>query len=121
MERKMSAEAVLDDLAQAYSNDLENLRRTHLKVLRIIREYHSATDRWPCAKEIEERYGSIAVYDILEEMLRFGWIEREESKDDGRRYKRYRPTKVGETLAILSQWLLERYREEAARRLLEED
>ena len=120
MERKMSAEAVLDDLAQVYSNDLENLRRTHLKVLRIMREYRSATDRWPCAKEIEERYGSIAVYDILEEMLRFGWVEREESKESGRRYMRYRPTKVGETLAILSQGLLERYREEAVRRLLEE-
>ena len=116
----MSAETVLDNLAQTYSEDLRNLKHTHIRVLRIIREYHLATGRWLRAKEIEERYGSIAVYDILEEMRRFGWVERVEIRENGRRHVIYPLTKVGETLAILSQELVERYRREAVRRLEEE-
>ena len=118
--KKMSTETVLDNLAQTYSEDLRNLKHTHIRVLRIIREYHLATGRWLRAKEIEERYGSIAVYDILEEMRRFGWVERVEIRENGRRHVIYPLTKVGETLAILSQELVERYRREAVRRLLEE-
>ena len=116
----MSAETIIDNLAQTYSVDLQRLKHTHLRVLKIIWEYHSATGRWLYAKEIEERYGSIAVYDILEEMRRFGWVERIEIKENGRRRVIYPLTKVGETLFILSQELLERYRREAVRRLLEE-
>ncbi|RLG02818.1 MAG: hypothetical protein DRN61_05805 [Thaumarchaeota archaeon] len=117
---KMSAETVLDDLAQTYSEDLQNLKRTHIRVLRIIREYHLDTNRWPRAREIENEYGSTAVYNTLEEMQRYRWVERVESGENGGRRVVYRLTKVGETLVILSRWLLERYRREAARRLLEE-
>ena len=116
----MSAETVLDNLARTYSEDLRNLKRTHIRVLRIIREYHLDTNRWPRAREIENVYGSIAVYHMLEEMRRYGWVERVESGENRGRRVVYRLTKVGETLVILSRWLLERYRIRAVRRLLEE-
>lgn len=86
----------------------------------MIRDYHSITGRWPRAREVENRYGSRAVYEILDDARRSGWVEKIEIKEDKERIVIYRLTKIGETLVALGQELLERNRKEAVRKLLEE-
>ena len=117
---KLSAERILDRLTEVFSEDLQKLKPSSLRALRVIREYRSATGRWPRAREVENRYGSRAVYEILDDARRSGWVERVEIKENGERGVVYRLTKIGEALVSLGQELLERNRMEAVRRLLEE-
>ena len=116
----MSSDRTLRRLVEVFSEDLNKLKPSSLRALRIIREYHSVTGTWPRARDIENRYGSRAVYEILDDARRSGWVEKIEIKENKERIVIYRLTKIGETLVALAQEMLERNRREAVRNLLEE-
>jgi DNA-binding MarR family transcriptional regulator len=116
----LSSDRTLRRLQQVFSEDLKKLKPSSLRALTMIRDYHSITGRWPRAREVENRYGSRAVYEILDDARRSGWVEKIEIKEDKERIVIYRLTKIGETLVALGQELLERNRKEAVRKLLEE-
>lgn len=115
----MSSDRIIRSLAEVFSEELEKLTPSRLEVLKIIDEYYSTKKRWPRAKEVENRYGSSSVYDILSELQGLGWLKRTESKGNKERCVVYSLTKEGKRLVVLSQALRDVNRSEAARMLLE--
>jgi len=115
----LNAEWVVKELVEIYSDDLERLTPARLEVLRIIDEFYRTENRWPRSKELERRYGSLAVYDVLSDLQKFEWIERVESKEKGGKVVIYKPTKIGKAIALLGRELREMRRKKVAEMLLE--